>query len=151
MKHFTALVYFCVGIAKVFDIFRNCMKIFLSITLTVSTCEIDINCKLYYHICCCMPCCGFVLLQCHPCSNRSISPTRRAHSSKPAARCCSGRMGQTDRQTNTMPLHGLCCTYYVGSANNYAQVWLVTFSIARDMSEMMISGEQCAACVYTFK
>jgi len=28
-----------------------------------------------------------------PCSNRSISP---AHSSKPAARCCSGRMGQTD-------------------------------------------------------
>jgi len=48
-----------------------------------------------------------------PCSNRSISPTRRAHSSKPAARCCSGRTGQTDRRTDTVPLHGLCCAYYV--------------------------------------
>ena len=48
-----------------------------------------------------------------PCSNRSISPTRRAHSSKPAARCCSGRTGQTDGRTDTGPLHGLCCAYYV--------------------------------------
>jgi len=31
-----------------------------------------------------------------PCSNRSISPGRRAHSSKPAAAACGGRMGQTD-------------------------------------------------------
>ena len=30
-----------------------------------------------------------------PCSSRSISPTGRAHSSKPAARYCSGRMGRT--------------------------------------------------------
>ena len=41
------------------------------------------------------------------CSNRSISSTRRAHSSKPAARCCGGR--QTDRradgQTDTVPFH----------------------------------------------
>ena len=35
-----------------------------------------------------------------PCSNRSISPARRAHSSKPAARCCSRRMGETDGQTD---------------------------------------------------
>jgi len=41
-----------------------------------------------------------VLLRRRPCSNRSISPTRRAHSSKHAARCCSGRMGQTDRRTD---------------------------------------------------
>ena len=41
-----------------------------------------------------------VLLRRRPCSNRSISPTRRAHSSKHAARCCSGRMGQTDRRTH---------------------------------------------------
>ena len=32
-----------------------------------------------------------------PCSSRSISPARRAHSSKPAAAACGGR--QTDRQT----------------------------------------------------
>jgi len=41
-----------------------------------------------------------VLLRRRPCSNRSISPTRRAHSSKHAARCCSGRMGQTDGRTD---------------------------------------------------
>jgi len=40
-------------------------------------------------------------------SNRSISSssTCRAHSSKPAARCSSGRMGQTDRRTDTVPFH----------------------------------------------
>jgi len=31
--------------------------------------------------------------------NRSIFLTHRAHSNKPAARCSSGRMGQTDRRT----------------------------------------------------
>jgi len=36
---------------------------------------------------------------CAPCSNPPISFTRRAHSSKPAARCCSGRTGQTDGRT----------------------------------------------------
>ena len=39
-----------------------------------------------------------------PCSNRSIYPASRAHSSKPAACCCSGRIGQicgqTDRRTD---------------------------------------------------
>ena len=36
-----------------------------------------------------------------PCSNRSTSPARGTHSSKPAAAACSGRMmGQTDRQTD---------------------------------------------------
>ena len=39
-------------------------------------------------------CCGA-----RPCSNRSISPTRRAHSSKPAASYCSGRMARTDGRT----------------------------------------------------
>jgi len=36
-----------------------------------------------------------------PCSNRSILPDRRAHSSsKPAAAKCGGRMEQTDRRTD---------------------------------------------------
>jgi len=34
------------------------------------------------------------------CSNRSISPARRAHSSKLVAAACGGRIGQTDRQTD---------------------------------------------------
>ena len=56
------------------------------------------------------------------CSNRSISPARRAHSSKPAATACSGdwRMGQTDGQT-----HGRTSDrykdYYAGSANKRYQ------------------------------
>ena len=47
-----------------------------------------------------------------PCSNRSIWPARGAHSSKPVARSCSERMGQTDRQTDrptdAVPLHRPC-------------------------------------------
>jgi len=41
----------------------------------------------------------------HCCSNRP-PPSRRAHSSKPAARCCSGQMGQTDGRMDgqTAPL-----------------------------------------------
>ena len=34
------------------------------------------------------------------CSNRSISPARRAHSSKLVAAACGGRIGQTDRQAD---------------------------------------------------
>ena len=40
------------------------------------------------------------VLRRQPCSNRSISPS---HSSKPAARCCSGRKGQTDGRTRCRP------------------------------------------------
>ena len=41
-----------------------------------------------------------------PCSNRSISPGRRAHSSKPASAACGGRMmDRTDRQTDTRQFH----------------------------------------------
>jgi len=64
-------------------------------------------------------CCGPVLLRRRPCGNRSIFPIRRTHSSKPAVRCCSGRMGQTDRQTDghrTVTQTLLC--NYAGSANN---------------------------------
>ena len=58
-----------------------------------------------------------VAAECRPCSNRSISPARRAHSSKPAARCCSvrsinGTDERTDRKTerrwDTVPLHRPC-------------------------------------------
>ena len=69
-------------------------------------------------ICCCAPCCGPVLLRHRPCSSRSISPTRRAHSSKPAARFCSGGIGQTDGQTDAVPLNRPCSAYYAGRANN---------------------------------
>ena len=44
--------------------------------------------------------CSPVLPRRRPCSNRSISPTCRAHSSKPAALCCSiRRMRPTDGRT----------------------------------------------------
>jgi len=50
-----------------------------------------------------------VAVERRPCSNRSIPPARRAHSSKPAARCCSGRqMEQTNRRTDTLSLHRPC-------------------------------------------
>ena len=47
-----------------------------------------------------------------PCSSRSISPARRAHSSKPVTAACGGR--QTDRQTDRRPtvtetLFGILC------------------------------------------
>jgi len=41
-----------------------------------------------------------------PCSNRSISPVRRAHSSKPAATECGERVvGETVGRTDARPLH----------------------------------------------
>ena len=60
-----------------------------------------------------------VLRRRQPSSNRSIFPTRRAHSSKPAAcccsvrpsvcpicpRCCSGQMGRTDGRFINHALH----------------------------------------------
>jgi len=53
-----------------------------------------------------------------PCSNRLISPPRRAYSSKPSARCCSGRqlLGQTDRWTDTVPLLNRAA-YYASIVN----------------------------------
>jgi len=52
------------------------------------------------------------------CSNRSVSPALRAHSSKAAAAMCGGGMGQTDGQTDkqaererwtdSLPLHRPC-------------------------------------------
>ena len=47
-------------------------------------------------ICCCAPCCSPM----RPCSNRSTSHTRRAHGSKPVARCCSRQMGQKHGRTS---------------------------------------------------
>ena len=48
-----------------------------------------------------------------PCSYRwiSISPTRRALSSKPAARCCSRRTGQTDGWTDRWKNGRTPCRY----------------------------------------
>ena len=52
------------------------------------------------HICCWVPCCSSVLLQHQLHSNQSISPTSRAHSSKPTTRCCIGWTGRMDGQTS---------------------------------------------------
>jgi len=69
------------------------------------------------------PCCNPVLMRSWPCSNQSISLTRRAHSSKPTTRWCSRGMGQTkvrtDRRTDTVPLYRPCSAYYVGSVDNW--------------------------------
>jgi len=43
---------------------------------------------------------------------RSISPTRRAHSSKPAARCWANG---TDRRTETVQFHRACCARSVNN------------------------------------
>ena len=57
-----------------------------------------------------MPCCGPMLLWHRPCSNRSISPTRWAHSSKLTT--CSG-----SRHMDTGLFHRSCSAYYTSSAN----------------------------------
>jgi len=68
---------------------------------------------------------------------RSLSPTFRAHSSKPATTACSGGFAVTDRwtdrQTDTVPLHRPRSAYYVGSADI---VWksCSTFSLSREMT-----------------
>jgi len=56
------------------------------------------------------------------CSCRSISPIRRARSSKRAAaglllRARAGRDGRTDGQTDTAPFHRHCSANYAASAN----------------------------------
>ena len=51
-----------------------------------------------------------------------MSPARRAHSSKPAARCCSGRLlGQTDGRTD-----GRTPYRYIDPAAYYASSACVT-------------------------
>ena len=52
-----------------------------------------------------------------PAVQQSIA--RLAHSSNTTARCCSRRMGQTDRQTDTVPLHRPCPAYYAGSVRKW--------------------------------
>jgi len=51
-----------------------------------------------------------------------MSPARRAHSSKPAAAACGGRVGQIDRRTDGRTdarlLHKPCSAYHSGSANS---------------------------------
>ena len=52
-----------------------------------------------------------------PCSNRPISPTRTALSSKPAAAPVDRWDRQTDGRTDALPFHRPCCAYYVGSVD----------------------------------
>ena len=60
-----------------------------------------------------------------PGNNRLILPARRAHSSKPSACCCSKQMGQTYRQTDSIPLHRPCSRYFAGSATDKESVSFV--------------------------
>jgi len=54
-----------------------------------------------------------------PCSSRSISSARRAHSSKPAAeRLLMWALAGRDRQTDTVLFHRPCSAYDAASANN---------------------------------
>jgi len=48
------------------------------------------------------------------CSNRMMSPGRWAHSSKPTAVACSGRVRQTDGRKDAKQMHWPC---YAGSTN----------------------------------
>ena len=66
------------------------------------------------HICCQPPWCCH--RGCQSCNNQSISPACQAHSSKPAACCCSGRqLGQTDGRTPYPYIDP--ATYHVSSVN----------------------------------
>jgi len=50
-------------------------------------------------------------------------PARITLSGKPAScRCCCRSTGQTDRRTDTRPLHRLCSAHYAGSVNSYPAV-----------------------------
>ena len=76
-------------------------------------------------------------------SNRSISPARRAHSSKPTTVACGQRIGQTDRRTDIVPLHKLCSAYYAGSDNtlNFSEhVCLCTFILCHMITGVVWPG-----------
>ena len=79
----------------------DCLFVYLSVCLYASTslCSASyVTCKCgTTRICCCAPCCRPA-----PAVQQS---TRLAHSNKPAARCCSRRIGQTDGQTDGRTLH----------------------------------------------
>jgi len=63
------------------------------------------------HICCCMPCCGAILLGCcHTVIDQYLLPT-----SNPTTLCCNERMQLTDKWTDTVPLRWPCCVYCMGS------------------------------------
>ena len=66
-----------------------------------------------------------MLLRRRPCSNRSISPNRRAHSSKPAARCCSRRIGQTDERTSHRLIEPVAHTMRVVPITRKNSTWRV--------------------------
>ena len=51
--------------------------------------------------------CPHLLRRRRPCSNRSTSPTRRAHSSKPAVRCCSGNWQLSSTSTIAIVIRSL--------------------------------------------
>jgi len=58
-----------------------------------------------------------------PSINRSVSPGKRAHSSKHAAAVtCGSWMGQTDGCMHGQQLHKPCSAYYADSANNEAEM-----------------------------
>jgi len=77
------------------------------------------------------------------CCNRSISPARRAHSSKPAAaRLLQCARAGTDRRTDGhRAVHRPCCAHYANSANNCGMQKLKILAI-RDCSRTLNSSKK---------
>ena len=74
---------------------------------------------------CWPPCwCGYGSKSGRACCRRAVQQSidiscRRARSSKPAARCCSGRIGQRVRRTDAQHYRRPCSACYGGEVNNF--------------------------------
>jgi len=92
----------------------------------------------------------------HCCSNWLIlvSAAHRAYSSKPAARCCSGRIGQverTDRQTDEQPdsvsFHTPCSTYCASSGKSDRET-VNASAMTEGTAESFMSINKNVSCWY---
>ena len=77
------------------------------------SCQHDTAC-----ICCWMPCCGAIAAerQRPPLMTDMYCPQGTQQQTRPCRSSC-WTMGQTDRRTNTQPLHRPCSAYYADSVN----------------------------------
>ena len=85
---------------------------------------------------------------CQLCSNRLKSPAHWAHSSKPAAHCCSGeQLGQTDRQTDrhctvTYTLFRILCGQCQYASDN-SRRWSLQFGTMLPLYECVCGRVPC--------
>ena len=105
-------------------------------------------------ICCCAPCCDVAAAGRRPCSNRSISLSRRAHSSKPATAACdepnAGKMDKrTDIQTDARPLHRPCSAYWAEAVSTNNRFRSLNDAVSRCPGELDIKQKlSCGAIFY---